>query len=50
MLYKNTVQLYLSSAFDTMDHNIISIGLNELEYTLKSTVGLYILFHLEYLQ
>ena len=49
MLYNNTVQLYLSNAFDTLDHNSISIGLNELAYTLKSTVGLCKI-HLEYLQ
>ena len=25
------ILLYLSSAFDTLDHNIISIGLNEID-------------------
>ena len=44
------VLLYVSSDFDNIYHNILSIGLNEIGYTVKSTVDLCILFHLEHLQ
>ena len=43
------VLLNLSSAFDTLDYNIISIVM-KLVYMFKSTVGLCILFHLEHLR
>ena len=42
------VYLYLSYYFDTLNHNILSIGLNEI-CIHKSTVGLCIIFHLEHL-
>ena len=43
--------LDLSSDFDTLDHNICNISLNEIviPYTVKSTVGLCLLFHLEHI-
>ena len=34
-------------AFDTLNHNIISIRLNEIDIHINITVGLCLLFHLE---
>ena len=43
------VLLDLSSDFDTLDHNVFLLDLMKLLYTFETTVGLCILFHLEYL-
>ena len=44
------VLLNLSSAFDTLDYNIISIGLNEISIHDQIHSGLCILFHLEHIR
>ena len=44
------VLLYLSSDFDTFNTIFFPLDLMKLVYTVKSTVGLCLLFHLEHLQ